>query len=190
MLPKVLTIAKSPKLKNCYLYPMQIKLFQGLGLLITLVAFAFLTESAQTNNKPKTAGTDTTSKKSSFAHLKASMGCKPNNNTSIQAGKTDAYQLLKNKVCVMDTKTNTTLTVRAFEMIYCEKGLYEDSTGTPTVVTDCQLVPFDGDSIATDWMLSLQDRLYRGDSIAISNIIAVYEGKSVKIKDRITIAIR
>lgn len=169
---------------------MQIKLFHSLGLLIAMMAFALLTQSGQPKNTPKTTGTDSTAKKNNTTHLKASMGCQPNPSSYIRTNKNDAYQLLKSKICVMDTKTNTKLPVRSFEMIYCEKGLYEDSTGTPTVVTDCQLVPFEGDSLATDWMMSLQDRLYRGDSIAISSIVTVYEGKSIRIKDKINIAIQ
>jgi hypothetical protein len=168
---------------------MQKRLLHSFLLLIGLMAFGLLTQSGNAQKKSTPLPADST-KKATYDFIKTSLGCQKDKTGYLPINKEMATALLKSKICATDTKTNTQLAIRGFEMTYCEKGLYEDSTGLPTVITECQLIYFEGDSISTVWEKNFNERLYKGDSISLNNIVVRYDNKSIRLNEKINIAIK
>jgi len=61
-------------------------------------------------------------------------------------------------------------TVKSFSFIYAERNLYDDSLGTPTVMTDYSEVPCPGDTISADLAIDIYTRTKPGDTVFIDNI--------------------
>lgn len=88
--------------------------------------------------------------------------------------------LMQYPLCVKDS-SGQTYKVQRFEIVYCETGLYQDSTGLPIVVTDYSFGRFDSDKISDDWQERFQKDAYKGDTIKIENVMIRYEDKKVNV---------
>jgi hypothetical protein len=74
-------------------------------------------------------------------------------------------------LCAKDSNMNY-CKVQSFEVTYAERGLYQDSTGLPIVVTDYTQFTCKGDTIPKNWVDVFRQRSYRGDTIFFDKIIA------------------
>lgn len=87
---------------------------------------------------------------------------------TVKAEKADS--LLKQHLFIKDTKGNKVLPVLGFELLYAERGLFEDSTGRPIIVTEYYQTQSASDTVAAYFLRSLQDMYKAGDTIKIQNI--------------------
>ena len=74
-------------------------------------------------------------------------------------------------LCAKDSAQNY-CKVQSFEITYAERGLYQDSTGLPIVVTDYTQFACKGDTIPQNWVDVFRERSYKGDTVFIDKIIA------------------
>jgi hypothetical protein len=79
--------------------------------------------------------------------------------------------LIQKPLCVKDS-AGRLCKVQQFELSYAERGLYQDSTGLPMVVTEYSGTNCKGDTIPKAWQLIFGERGYKGDTIIIDNVIA------------------
>jgi hypothetical protein len=66
---------------------------------------------------------------------------------------------------------NTEHTVFSFFLTYAERGLFEDSTGHPTIMTNYTGTNSENGKLPDYWLKSLRERSKAGDTVMISNII-------------------
>lgn len=78
-------------------------------------------------------------------------------------------KLLDQPLCAKDSLNNN-LKVDHFEITYAERGLFQDSSGLPIVLTDYSFVICDGDTIPQTWKNIFKERAYRGDTIYFDRI--------------------
>lgn len=94
--------------------------------------------------------------------------------------------LMKVPLCAKDSANNI-LKVRSFEILYAERGLYQDDEGLPIIYTDYSSDRFQGDTLTKYWKDKFTQRLYKGDTVFIENIHCMaldknyYEAKPIKI---------
>jgi len=62
-------------------------------------------------------------------------------------------------------------TATAYYLTYAERGLFEDSTGHPMIMTDYTGVHSEKGHLPAYWLSSLQERTKAGDTVLIDNII-------------------
>ena len=76
-------------------------------------------------------------------------------------------------LCAKDSNKNI-VPIQSFEVIYAERGLYQDSAGLPIIFTDYSTFQCDGNTIPKSLASLFVERSYKGDTISI---------ESVKVKD-------
>lgn len=64
-----------------------------------------------------------------------------------------------------------------FVFSFAERGLYEDSTGRPMIVTDYLSVNCPGGKLPEEWIKMLHDRSKRGDTVYVDEVMAIYPDK-------------
>jgi hypothetical protein len=96
---------------------------------------------------------------------------------SISITKADFEKLVSSKLCAHDSANNV-FPVASFEIIYAERGLFEDSTGLPIVFTDYSNQTCKGDSIPMKWQNDFKERGYKGDTVFFDRIIVTDKNKS------------
>ena len=97
------------------------------------------------------------------------LGCEV---TDAQAVSTaDFLRLIQKPLCVKDS-AGRLCKVQQFELSYAERGLYQDSTGLPIVVTEYSGTNCKGDTIPKAWQAIFAERAYKGDTILFGEIIA------------------
>lgn len=69
--------------------------------------------------------------------------------------------------------------VLQFHFSYSERGVYEDSTGTPRIMTDHYHTESVKGKIPDDWVMSMRNRSKRGDTAIFYDILAAC-GDSLK----------
>lgn len=129
----------------------------------------------------------------SFALLFAFTQDRNSSNTSkyyayLGCAVTDSQLLDKNvfdnlialPLCAKDS-AQTYCEVQSFEVTYAERGLYQDSTGLPIVVTDYSQFACKGDTIPKIWVETFRERSYKGDTIFIDKIIAKSPDQKLKL---------
>jgi hypothetical protein len=138
---------------------------------------------------PKMTVDGVTKQNETSINYKCYFGCDDGLSATGVFNKTRLLAASKKKICVKDLKTSTAVPVYSFDFTYCERGVFEDSTGLPTLITDYNFVPFIGDSITTNWQKALEERLYKGDTLRIENIVIRKDGKLVKLNERLKLAV-
>ncbi len=161
---------------------MQIKIFT----LVMVIVIAFSLQSFKPNIIGlNTGGTDTLKTKTNVESYKVYFGCDGELNKNGIYPKDKLLQASKNKLCVKEANSNKAIEMYSFDFTYCERGVFEDSTGLPTIVTDYNYAPLYGDSITSNWQRALTERLYKGDTIRIDNVIIKNNGKLVKLNQKL-----
>lgn len=97
------------------------------------------------------------------------LGCAITDSAAIDKNMFD--QLVSLPLCAKDS-AESYCKVQSFEVTYAERGLYQDSTGLPIVVTDYTQFNCKGDTIPKSWVEVFRERSYKGDTIFIDKIIA------------------
>jgi hypothetical protein len=97
----------------------------------------------------------------------------------------DILALCNNNICVMNDKTKAKYKVHSYDFNYCERGLFEDSTGLPTIITEVHFEECKGDSICTKWKKMLAERLYKNDTLRISAITINTDKGVIKIPSKL-----
>jgi len=115
---------------------------------------------------------------------KAYFGCTYTD--SFQISVNEFKQLIHKPLCVKDSVGNL-IKVESFEIIYAERGLYQDDEGLPIIVTDYSNVACIGDSIPKKWIQNFNERSYKGDTVYFDRVRLrtpdkkTLECKSVKV---------
>jgi hypothetical protein len=115
---------------------------------------------------------------------KAYFGCTYTD--SFQISVNEFKQLIHKPLCVKDSVGNL-IKVESFEIIYAERGLYQDDEGLPIIVTDYSNVACIGDSIPKKWIQNFNERSYKGDTVYFDRVRMrtpdkkTVECKSVKV---------
>lgn len=115
---------------------------------------------------------------------KAYFGCTYTD--SIQMSVDEFKQLIQSPLCVKDSAGNV-LKVESFEIMYAERGLYQDDEGLPIIVTDYSDVACKGDTIPKKWIQNFNERCYKGDTIYFDRVRLhtpenkLFECKTVKV---------
>jgi hypothetical protein len=159
-------------------------------LLSTVIAlFAISLQSARPNDgdDKKIKAADSLIKV--LEALKPSFDCRQDKQGYLQLGKEELNQLLKKKLCILSTANTKSATIRGFDLQYCEKGVFEDSTGVPSIITECNLNSFNGDSIPQMWLKAFEERLYKGDSLVFDNFVVNYDSKTYRIKNKLVVSV-
>lgn len=126
--------------------------------------------------------TDGKTKRSS--RYKTFFGCSPEGNGIMSAEK--FITLMEYPLCAKDSVGNR-FKVSSFEIVYAETGLYQDSTGLPIIITDNSFAAFNGDSLSFNWKKNFKERLYKGDTVHVSQVRVLgtdgknYEGESIDL---------
>jgi hypothetical protein len=94
---------------------------------------------------------------------------------------------LKKSLCVKNINNQKQYTVVSYDFIYAERGLFEDSSGIPTVITEYHYEECRGDSIKARWQRVLAERLYKGDTVKVTQVVFNVDGKNIKIKDNLVL---
>ncbi len=131
------------------------KLFAGLCLSFVLISF--------------TSGEGDERQNASKSKFITYLGCAITDSVFVDKNLFDSLVALP--ICAKDSNNNY-CKVQSFEITYAERGLYQDSTGLPIVVTDYSSVTCKGDTIPTAWKQIFHDRSYKGDTIYFDKIIA------------------
>lgn len=97
------------------------------------------------------------------------LGCSATDSAFID--KDNFVQLVALPLCAKDSAMNYCKVI-SFDLTYAERGLYQDSTGLPIVVTDYSSVSCKGDTIPKNWIATFNERGYKGDTILLDNILA------------------
>lgn len=97
------------------------------------------------------------------------LGCAITDSSAVDKNIFDSLVALP--ICAKDS-AQSYCKVQSFEVTYAERGLYQDSTGLPIVVTDYTQFNCKGDTIPKNWVDVFRDRSYKGDTIFIDKIIA------------------
>ncbi|MEZ5045692.1 MAG: hypothetical protein R2831_01740 [Chitinophagaceae bacterium] len=101
---------------------------------------------------------------------------------SIYVNKKDLISLSVQRLCAKDSAF-TSYPIYSFDITYAERGLYQDSTGMPIVVTDYSFDKCQGDTLPMRWISIFQERAYPGDTIFIDNVKALDKNnKSISCK--------
>jgi hypothetical protein len=73
--------------------------------------------------------------------------------------------------------------VESFEIIYAERGLYQDDEGLPIIVTDYSNVACTGDTIPKKWIQNFNERSYKGDTVYFDRVrLRTPDKKTVECK--------
>ncbi len=72
-------------------------------------------------------------------------------------------------LCAKDSNKNI-VPIQSFEVIYAERGLYQDSAGLPIIFTDYSTFQCDGNTIPKSLASLFVERSYKGDTISIENV--------------------
>lgn len=88
---------------------------------------------------------------------------------SVQLASNDFKQFIMQSLCVKDTAQQM-YKVHSFDILYAERGLYQDDEGLPIIVTDYSSGQFTGDTLNMRWKKIFQERSYSGDTVYIDNI--------------------
>lgn len=104
---------------------------------------------------------------------------------TIKAAKADS--LLKQHFYIKDTKSNKTMPVLGFELLYAERGLFEDSTGRPIILTEYYQTQSPSDTVAAYFLRSLQDMYKPGDTIKIQNIFGKVGDKYFNVPNHVIV---
>lgn len=102
-----------------------------------------------------------------FYRHKGFLGCSVSDSTYVN--KADFEQLITRPLCAKDSSNNA-YKVTSFEIVYAERGLYQDSAGLPIVVTDYSFGKSNGDTIPQAWIGTFNERCYKGDTIYFDKI--------------------
>ncbi|MBU3677082.1 MAG: hypothetical protein FGM54_07890 [Chitinophagaceae bacterium] len=115
------------------------------------------------------------------------LGCEA---TDVQAIPTQQFlRLIQKPLCVKDS-AGRLCKVQQFELSYAERGLYQDSTGLPMVVTEYSGTNCKGDTIPKSWQLIFGERGYKGDTIIIDNVIATAPDNKPRLCKGLRIVLR
>jgi hypothetical protein len=109
-----------------------------------------------------------------------------------KGGKIKKQEVLNNlsgTFCVQNEDTKEKYKVLSYDMNYAELGYYEDSLGIPTLMTEYFYNECKGDTIASMWQKSYNERLHRGDTIKFSEFVFLIDGRSLKIKDKLNLVV-
>ncbi len=154
----------------------------GAGIIGTFLLCNFL-PTANAGNEGKAVG-----KIKATPYTASIGGCTKNAGGTIS--KADFLTLIKSPFCGLHTVTNINYPVAAFDILYCEKEVSEDSTGHPIVVTDCLGDAVVGDHMPDRWVKVFTDRLYKGDSIRFDNILIKNGANNFRSKNSIVVVIK
>jgi hypothetical protein len=135
---------------------MKHKLFYFATLLICFSCLSFVEQNQESKGKVK------------YDYV-ALLGCTPF--ASPLMNKNDFDRISSQSFCAKDS-ANAIYKISAFDITFAERGLYQDSTGLPIVVTDYSSAHCTGDTIPKFWINAFKERSYKGDTIFFDNIIA------------------
>lgn len=111
---------------------------------------------------------------------KAYFGCTYTD--SFQISVNEFKQLIHKPLCVKDSVGNL-IKVESFEIIYAERGLYQDDEGLPIIVTDYSNVACTGDTIPKKWIQNFNERSYKGDTVYFDRVrLRTPDKKTVECK--------
>lgn len=100
---------------------------------------------------------------------RAFFGCMVEDSSSVEKNAFDI--LVGKKLCAKDSAGNL-LTVESFTITYAERGLYQDSTGLPIIITEYSTAECKGDTIPAQWIADFRERSYRGDTVYFDHVMA------------------
>ncbi len=72
-------------------------------------------------------------------------------------------------LCAKDSNKNI-VPVQSFDVIYAERGLYQDSAGLPIIFTDYSTFQCEGNSVPKSVVNLFSERSYKGDTVSIENV--------------------
>ncbi|GBL36016.1 hypothetical protein EMGBS15_16110 [Filimonas sp.] len=72
-------------------------------------------------------------------------------------------------LCAKDSNKNS-VQVQSFDVIYAERGLYQDSAGLPIIFTDYSTFQCEGNSVPKNVVSLFNERSYKGDTVSIENV--------------------
>lgn len=72
-------------------------------------------------------------------------------------------------LCAKDSNKNI-VPIQSFEIIYAERGLYQDSAGLPIIFTDYSTFQCEGNTIPKSLASLFAERSYKGDTVSIENV--------------------
>ena len=83
--------------------------------------------------------------------------------------KAEFDRLIAQPFCARDTNMNP-VTIQNFEILYAERGLYQDSSGLPIIFTDYIKIPCQGNQLKQAWVDYFLERSYKGDTVYIEQV--------------------
>ena len=83
--------------------------------------------------------------------------------------KTSFDSLIALPLCAKDSHRNAA-NVQSFDIIYAERGLYQDSAGLPIIYTDYSTFKCDGASIPKNVVEMFKEHSYKGDTVFFENV--------------------
>ena len=120
-------------------------------LSVIILAFSF-TDSDQADSKYK---------------YQMYLACSKSENQYLQKAEFD--RLISQPFCAKDTNMNP-VTIQNFEILYAERGLYQDSAGLPIIFTDYTKIPCKGNQLKQEWIDYFLERSYKGDTVFIEQV--------------------
>lgn len=88
--------------------------------------------------------------------------------------KKDLVSLLQDGPVVRDSLGKEHAVI-LFTFTYAERGVFEDSTGRPVIMTDYYSIESDNGKIPDGWFRLLQQRLKKGDTATFSNVLSFFD---------------
>lgn len=95
---------------------------------------------------------------------------------TIRSGKISKKQfdsLIALPLIAKDT-TNAERSVSSFSFTYAERGVYEDSTGTPRIMTDYYATESEQGKLPVSWVTQIRSRTKEGDTVFYLNVMGIY----------------
>lgn len=115
---------------------------------------------------------------------KAFFGCHYSDEISLETNTFKEF--MKRPFCAKYSNNNF-FKVNSFELMYAERGLYQDDEGLPIIYTDYTSDRFVGDTLNAYWKNIFSQRLYKDDTVYFEKITCIaadnkhYECKPIKI---------
>lgn len=118
---------------------------------------------------------------------KAYLGCTTGG--SVNLNKQAFDQLIAQPLCAKDSN-QAPVTIQSFEILYAERGLYQDSAGLPIIFTDYTRIPVEGNRLDRKWINEFAERSYKGDTVFIQNVKVAGADKKSHLAEGVRVVIQ
>lgn len=118
---------------------------------------------------------------------KAYLGCTTSG--SVNLNKQAFDNLIAQPLCARDSN-QLPVTIQSFEILYAERGLYQDSAGLPIIFTDYTRIPVEGNQLDKKWINEFVERSYKGDTVFIQNVKVAGADKKSHLAEGVRVVIQ